>query len=85
MATYRAVPKSHTAAGLPRQQGCGILRLKARETLPLKGASLSRRSSTWLWRSHAWRARQPSIAGDWVSWDPVVRKPCLGISTVQWL
>jgi putative tryptophan/tyrosine transport system substrate-binding protein len=24
-------------------------------------------------------------AGDWVSWDPVVRKPCLGISTVQWL
>jgi hypothetical protein len=31
------------------------------------------------------RAQQPSIAGDWVSWHPVVRKPCLGISTVQWL
>jgi hypothetical protein len=31
-------------------------------------------------------ARAAAIdAGDRVSWEPLVRKPCLGISTVQWL
>jgi hypothetical protein len=31
------------------------------------------------------RARQPSMPVIGFLWDRVLRKPCLGISTVQWL
>src|ERR1700730_2774675 len=82
---HQAASKSGTAAGLPHQRRCGIVWLKARETLVLERLEFTLLIDVSMAQPGGARARQPSIASDWVSWDPVVRKPCLGISTVQWL